>query len=160
MGGDAEAVGPWLGGTGPLLGCAAVGRRAFSRGAVREADGRKPNERRASERTRERVHLALVRGNGKERLMPEMEAPKQIRPKAAGDYLEVMSKAAFQAGISWKVVEAKWPGIQKGFRNFDAKKVAKMSPRDIDRLMKDEAVIRNRRKLEAMFMLRSRLRVW
>ena len=92
--------------------------------------------------------------------MPEMEAPKQIRPKAAGDYLEVMSKAAFQAGISWKVVEAKWPGIQKGFRNFDAKKVAKMSPQDINRLMKDEAVIRNRRKLEAMFMLRSRLRVW
>ena len=30
--------------------------------------------------------------------MPTGEAPQQIRPKALGDYLEVMSKVAFQAG--------------------------------------------------------------
>jgi hypothetical protein len=33
-----------------------------------------------------------------------MEAPKQIKPRRLGDYLEVMSKAVFQTGISWKVV--------------------------------------------------------
>ena len=37
-----------------------------------------------------------------------MHAPKQIKPKQLADYLEVMSKAAFQAGISWQVVETKW----------------------------------------------------
>ncbi len=44
--------------------------------------------------------------------MPRDEAPMQIRPKRLGDYLDVMSKAVFQSGISWKVVESKWPGTQ------------------------------------------------
>src|SRR5437763_782685 len=39
-----------------------------------------------------------------------MEAPKRIRPKGLADYLEVMTKAAFQSGISWRVIEAKWTG--------------------------------------------------
>ena len=36
-----------------------------------------------------------------------MQAPTQIEIKSLGDYLEVMSKAVFQTGISWKVVESK-----------------------------------------------------
>ena len=43
-------------------------------------------------------------------------APKQINPKSLADYLEVISKAAFQAGISWQVVESKWPGIKESLR--------------------------------------------
>ena len=39
--------------------------------------------------------------------MPEQRAPERIEPQSLGDYLEVMSKAVFQAGMSWKVVEAK-----------------------------------------------------
>lgn len=56
----------------------------------------------------------------------------------------------FQAGISWRVVEAKWPGIRAAFNDFDPPKVAAMSDADIDRLMNDTRVIRNRRKLEAV----------
>jgi 3-methyladenine DNA glycosylase Tag len=78
------------------------------------------------------------------------EAPEQITPKRLGDYLDVMSKAVFQSGISWKVVEAKWPDTQAAFLNFDAKKVASMSEREIDALAQDTRVIRNRRKLEAI----------
>ena len=48
-----------------------------------------------------------------------MEAPVRIEPQRLGDYLEVMSKAAFQTGISWKVVENKWPGIKEALRDFD-----------------------------------------
>ena len=42
------------------------------------------------------------------RAMPPREygAPKQVDATAPGDYLEVMTKAAFQAGMSWDVVEA------------------------------------------------------
>lgn len=78
------------------------------------------------------------------------EAPEQIKPKALGDYLEVMSKAAFQSGISWKVVEAKWPGIRDAFHGFDVDRVAEMSEDEIDALAKDSRVIRNRRKLAAV----------
>ena len=42
-----------------------------------------------------------------------MDAPKQITPKRLGNYLDVMSKAVFQSGISWQVVDRKWLGIRR-----------------------------------------------
>ena len=82
--------------------------------------------------------------------MPEGEAPDRIEPKTLGDYLEVMSKAVFQSGMSWRVVETKWAGIRDGFRGFDAQAVATMGEPDIDTLATDTRVIRNRRKLAAV----------
>jgi DNA-3-methyladenine glycosylase I len=78
-----------------------------------------------------------------------MEAPKKIRPKGLGDYLEVMSKSAFQSGMSWQVVEAKWDGFQKAFKGFDPEKVAAFGSKDVKRLVEDKGIIRNRRKIEA-----------
>jgi DNA-3-methyladenine glycosylase I len=78
-----------------------------------------------------------------------MEAPAKIEPKRLGDYLEVMTKAVFQSGMSWAVVNAKWPGFQKAFRDFDAEWVADLSPDDVDRIAQDAAIIRNRRKIQA-----------
>ena len=84
--------------------------------------------------------------------MPPRErgAPDQIRPKHLGDYLEVMSKAVFQAGMSWDVVEAKWLTTREAFHDFDMNEIAKMGEPDVERLTKDTRVIRNRRKLEAI----------
>ena len=82
--------------------------------------------------------------------MTNMQAPEQIQPQSLGDYLEVMSKAAFQAGISWRVVEAKWTGIREAFHGFDAERVADMTEPEIEALTEDTRVIRNRRKLEAV----------
>lgn len=79
-----------------------------------------------------------------------MQPPEQIEPKSLDDYLEVMSKAIFQSGMSWKVVESKWPSTQEAFREFDVHQVANMTPPDIDDLAQDTRVIRNRRKLEAV----------
>ncbi len=79
-----------------------------------------------------------------------MKAPVRIEPQRLGDYLEVMSKAAFQTGISWKVVENKWPGIKEALRDFDPVKIAQFSDKDIDDLTQDTRVIRNRRKLQAI----------
>jgi len=78
-----------------------------------------------------------------------MEAPTQIRPSGPGDYLEVLTKAVFQSGMSWRVVDAKWPGIREAFAEFDPAAVAAFSPDDVDRLAADTRVIRNRRKIEA-----------
>jgi 3-methyladenine DNA glycosylase Tag len=78
-----------------------------------------------------------------------MEAPKQIRPKGNADYLEVMTKAVFQAGISWRVIEAKWDGFRQAFDGFNAETVAGLDPPDVDRLTQDTRIVRNRRKIEA-----------
>ena len=82
--------------------------------------------------------------------MAEPHAPEQINPQSLGDYLEVMSKSAFQSGISWKVVESKWPGIKEAFQGFDATAVADLTEPELDDLTNDTRVIRNRRKLEAV----------
>jgi 3-methyladenine DNA glycosylase Tag len=74
--------------------------------------------------------------------------PKKIKPRSLADYLEVLTKPVFQAGISWRVVEAKWDGLREAFHGFDPEWVASLSPRGIDRIAKDPKVIRNRRKIE------------
>ncbi len=82
--------------------------------------------------------------------MPEHGAPPQVKPKRLGDYLEVMSKAVFQSGMSWQVVNKKWDGIRDAFRDFDADAVARLGEPEIDALSQDTRVIRNRRKIEAI----------
>lgn len=72
------------------------------------------------------------------------------KPTSLDGYLEDMSKVIFTAGINWKVVEAKWAGIRDAFAGFDVKKVAAMSPEDVERLSGDTRVIRNRKKIEAI----------
>ena len=72
--------------------------------------------------------------------MPEMKTPDRITPQNPGDYLEVMSK----------IVKSKWPGTRKAFHEYDAAKVAGMTPTEVGRLTEDIRVIRNRCKLEAV----------
>ena len=76
--------------------------------------------------------------------------PEQIDAQSLDDYLEIMAKVVFESGMSWKVVENKWPGIREAFHNFDILTVADMAPPEIEQLAQDTRVIRNRRKLEAI----------
>jgi hypothetical protein len=80
----------------------------------------------------------------------KMEGPEVIKHPSLADYLEQMSKPVFQTGISWRVVESKWPGIKEAFKGFDAEAVSKFSLARIDQLVQDTKVIRNRRKVEAI----------
>jgi hypothetical protein len=76
--------------------------------------------------------------------------PTQVEPKTLADYLSAMTRAVFQPGLNWKVVDAKWPGIAEAFHGFDPKRVAAYTPADVERLMADPRIIRNRRKIEAV----------
>ncbi|MFM1984765.1 MAG: hypothetical protein RL723_1200, partial [Actinomycetota bacterium] len=53
----------------------------------------------------------------------------------------------FQAGLSWITILKRREGFRKAFKNFDIKKIAKFTDSDIDRLMQDERIIRNRAKI-------------
>ena len=72
------------------------------------------------------------------------------KPTSLADYLATMSRAVFSSGISWKVIDAKWDGIVEAFDGFDPKKVAAYSPADVERLIVDERIVRNRKKIEAI----------
>ncbi len=77
-------------------------------------------------------------------------APEQIDAKRLGDYLEVMSKAVFQSGMSWAVIDKKWPGIRDAFRDFEPLAVASLTEAQMAELTSDTRIIRNRKKVEAI----------
>jgi DNA-3-methyladenine glycosylase I len=77
------------------------------------------------------------------------QAPAKIEPQTLADYFEVLTKAVFQSGMSWRVIESKWDGFREAFAGFDPRKVAAFSPADADRLAEDTRIVRNRRKIEA-----------
>ena len=78
-----------------------------------------------------------------------MQAPIQIAPQSLADYLDVLTRAVFQSGMSWRVVEAKWSGFRAAFAGFDPAAVAAFGGDDAERLAADTRIIRNRRKIEA-----------
>ena len=82
--------------------------------------------------------------------MPPNEPPEQIVPEKLGDYLGVMSKAVFQTGMSWRVVESKWAGTCEVFSDFDPQTLVALDPDAVDAMAVDQRIIRNRRKVEAI----------
>jgi DNA-3-methyladenine glycosylase I len=63
---------------------------------------------------------------------------------------ERMSLEGFQSGLSWRTVLSKRPAFREVFAGFDPAAVAAFTPPDVDRLMGDARIIRNRRKIEAV----------
>ena len=77
------------------------------------------------------------------------QAPPRIEPKTLADYFEILTKAVFQSGMSWNVIDAKWEGFREAFDGFDPAKVSRYGPDDVDRLLQDTRIVRNRKKVEA-----------
>jgi DNA-3-methyladenine glycosylase I len=62
---------------------------------------------------------------------------------------EKLTLEGFQAGLSWITILRKRENFRRAFHDFDAARIARYSARDIDRLMKNDGIIRNRAKIEA-----------
>ena len=65
------------------------------------------------------------------------------------EIFERIALEGFQAGLSWITILKRREGFRKAFKNFDLRKVSRMTKADVDRLMQDEGIIRNRAKIEA-----------
>ena len=65
-------------------------------------------------------------------------------------WLAALARGIFQAGISWKVVEAKWAGIEAAFDGFDPGRVAMIEGDRLDALVSDPRVIRSGPKIVAI----------
>lgn len=74
---------------------------------------------------------------------------KVTAPKDDSEYFERMSRALFTAGLSWSMVEKKWPNFRKSFAAFSPEKVAKMTEKDVESMMTNEGIVRNERKIRA-----------
>jgi len=62
---------------------------------------------------------------------------------------ERLSLEAFQSGLSWLTILRKREGFRSAFASFEPKKVAEFDESDVDRLMNDVSIVRNRAKIEA-----------
>jgi DNA-3-methyladenine glycosylase I len=62
---------------------------------------------------------------------------------------EALTLGVFEVGLSWSIVFGKRDAFAAAFHAFDVSKVAAMTQADIDRLVADASIIRNRRKIQA-----------
>ena len=62
---------------------------------------------------------------------------------------ERLSLEAFQAGLSWATILRKRPALRDAFAGFEPDAVARFTARDVERLLADGRIIRNRAKIEA-----------
>ena len=62
---------------------------------------------------------------------------------------EALTLGVFEVGLSWSIVFGKRDAFREAFRGFDVTKVAAMTELDVDRLVQDASIIRNRGKIQA-----------
>ena len=62
---------------------------------------------------------------------------------------EMLVLEGAQAGLSWATILRKREGYREAFAGFDPEPVARFKARDVERLMKDTGIVRNRMKIEA-----------
>ena len=62
---------------------------------------------------------------------------------------EALTLGVFEAGLSWSIVFGKRDAFREAFHGFNVAKVASMTSEDIDRLLRNPSIIRNRAKIQA-----------
>jgi DNA-3-methyladenine glycosylase I len=72
------------------------------------------------------------------------------RPTSDEAYFENMSRVIFQAGLNWNVIDKKWPTTKTAFAEFSITKVTCFTDKDVQRLMNDTGIVRNKSKVCAL----------
>ncbi|MBZ0071896.1 MAG: DNA-3-methyladenine glycosylase I [Gammaproteobacteria bacterium] len=63
---------------------------------------------------------------------------------------EKLCLEGFQSGLSWRTILAKRENFRAAFHDFDFNRIARFTQRDVNRLLKDEGIVRHRGKIEAV----------
>jgi 3-methyladenine DNA glycosylase Tag len=81
--------------------------------------------------------------------MPISADHKRIANPGLTDYLSVMSRAVFQAGLSWAAIDHQWELLLHAYEGFDVEKVARYDAEEVERIMTTPGILHSRRKIEA-----------
>ncbi|VAW96588.1 DNA-3-methyladenine glycosylase [hydrothermal vent metagenome] len=63
---------------------------------------------------------------------------------------EKLCLESFQSGLSWRTILVKRENFRAAFRKFDFDQLARFTQRDVNRLLKDQGIVRHRGKIEAV----------
>ena len=64
-------------------------------------------------------------------------------------YFENMTRVVFLAGLSWRMIDKKWLSFRRAFKAFSVDIVAGFGEKDVQQLMNDTSIVRNRAKIIA-----------
>ena len=71
------------------------------------------------------------------------------RPTTSGICSSTLTLEGAQAGLSWSTILNKRDGYREAFAGFDPAAVARFGPKDVERLLADPGIVRNRLKVES-----------
>ncbi|MEX0327916.1 MAG: DNA-3-methyladenine glycosylase I [Ruegeria sp.] len=97
--------------------------------------------------------ISANRHGGADSLERNISKPKPRAELAAipdDRWLSIITKTVFQAGFSWKVIEAKWDGFEAAFDGFDVGRCAFMDDEKFDALLQDTRIVRNGTKIASV----------
>ncbi len=82
-------------------------------------------------------------------LNAQTRVPEVVVNPQLADVFEVMTRAVFQAGVSWAQISLQWDAYRRAFDGFDIDRVAKFTEADIERVLSEPGILRMRRKVAA-----------
>jgi 3-methyladenine DNA glycosylase Tag len=82
-----------------------------------------------------------------EQLLPPKPDPKALAKLRDDRVLAEMTKRVFSAGFAWSVIEAKWPGFEEAFLDFEPGPLSLQPDKFWDALLKDTRIVRNGAKI-------------
>lgn len=99
------------------------------------------------------LDIAVARHGGAEAVLaavPAVKSPAELEQIPDATWLAQFARGIFQAGISWQVVDNKWPGITAAFHDFHPARVAMIEGDALDDLLMNPDVIRSGAKITAI----------
>ena len=78
---------------------------------------------------------------------PPERIPRVFPAPVLDDHLEVMTRAIFQAGLSWALIDARWDAFRNAFEDFNCTVIATYGEGEVERIMSADGVVHSRSKI-------------
>ncbi len=75
---------------------------------------------------------------------------KQLLKVSDAEILSEMTKCVFRSGFVWKIIEAKWPGFEQAFHQFDVTRCAMLSDEELEKLQANAEIVRHGQKIRSV----------
>lgn len=85
-----------------------------------------------------------------ETLLTPVKGQSDLSKIHDADVLAEMTKCVFRSGFVWKVIEAKWPGFEAAFSDFDVMHCAMLADEDLEALQGNTDIVRHGKKIASV----------
>ena len=85
-----------------------------------------------------------------ETLLTPVKGQSDLSKIHDADVLAEMTKCVFRSGFVWKVIEAKWPGFEAAFSDFDVMHCAMLADEDLEALQGNTNIVRHGKKIASV----------